>query len=78
MTKVFLDYINGLEQERHLHLSDELLTLYAANSVAQTDPSIMTAQQSTRVWQSINQKALAQVISLHAPFPKRNRPGDGV
>jgi two-component system sensor histidine kinase BaeS len=73
----FLDYINGLEQERLQHLSNELLTLYAANPEAQTDPSVMTDQQSTQVWQSINQKTLTQAISLHAPFSKRNRPGDG-
>ncbi|HBF45355.1 MAG TPA: hypothetical protein DDW91_02150, partial [Shewanella frigidimarina] len=36
----FLDYINGLEQERLQHLSDELLTLYAANPEAQTAPSV--------------------------------------
>jgi two-component system sensor histidine kinase BaeS len=70
----FLDYINGLEQERLQYLSNELLALYAANPVSQTDPSVMTEQQSTRVWQSINQKALTQAIALHAPRPQKYRP----
>jgi two-component system sensor histidine kinase BaeS len=74
LTKVFLDYINGLEQERLQYLSNELLALYAANPVSQTDPSVMTEQQSTRVWQSINQKALTQAIALHAPRPQKYRP----
>jgi len=75
----FLDYINGLEQERLLHLSDELLTLYAVNTLANTDPSATKSlatieQQSTLVWQSINLKALTQVIALHAPRPKKYLP----
>ncbi|AZG72930.1 ATP-binding protein [Shewanella livingstonensis] len=70
----FLDYINGLEQERLQHLSDDLLTLYSATKMAQPDPTILTELQSTLVWQAIGQKVLAQAISHKAPRPKRNGP----
>ena len=73
----FLDYINGLEQERLRHLSDDLLTLYADSNGSQIDNSAENEHQSTLVWQSINQKLLIQTIAQHSPFPRNNRPEDG-
>ncbi|WP_350433072.1 ATP-binding protein [Shewanella sp. H8] len=73
----FLDYINGLEQERLQHLSDDLLTLYADSNGSQIDNAVEKEQQSTLVWQSINQTLLIQTIAQNSPFPRNNRPDDG-
>ncbi|MGX9461901.1 ATP-binding protein [Shewanella sp. A14] len=73
----FLDYINGLEQERLQHLSDDLLTLYNSKSLSKIEPLATTEQQSTLVWQSISSKTLAQIIMLNSPFPRRKLPEGG-